>query len=89
MFTQLLLLEFDDLRQLFLYVSLEVLDQRVQVDLLVDDRKRSLVLESGANESREQNIFEAFVEEVGKWKIAQFFDYAVLTPLEQVLVLAI
>jgi hypothetical protein len=66
----LFLLELYDLRQLILYVGFEVLDQRVQVDFLIDDCERALVLKSGANKGRKQNIFEAFVEEVGKWQIA-------------------
>jgi hypothetical protein len=78
---QLLLFKLDDLGELFLNVGLEILDNCVEVDLLVDDSQGALVLESRTNQGREQDIFEALIEEVRKGQIAKLLYNAVLSPL--------
>ena len=81
MLAQLLLFKLDDLGELFLNVGLEILDNCVEVDLLVDDSQGALVLESRTNQGREQDIFEALIEEVRKGQIAKLLYNAVLSPL--------
>ena len=85
--TLVIILFFNDARELLLNVNLYEVDDHINANLLVHYGQAPIVLVASCNQSREENLLEALVVEVSYRQGAQLLNNGTFTLTKQRLIL--